>query len=347
MSTTTTTPYEVVTANGEPIRSNTLEWLRARASLGIGASEAPAIIGMAPWMSPRDVQLAKLSDVITDDMTEAMEFGHLMEPVARTLFERRHGDPDSERHAYLGKLKPAPGLIRSLEHPHLLASLDALIEEPDGAEVPGQIKNVTVFRKGSWSEAEGGVPDYVRVQVIQEAVVLGVDHGWVLPIFGGNHMPEPIRVDADSEFVDWYLEFSTDWWQRYIVEKVEVPPTLLDDLSSIWSGTPGLAVDLPPELVKIAAEHRRRKDALTLEATAIDELALQVKTYMGDATEAYDRSGHPERLVATWRPNRESAPKLELDVEQLKTDHPELVDLLDGYTHEVPGRKPARPFLSK
>lgn len=329
-------PYEVLTGT-----TNTPDWLRKR-QRGLGASEAPAILNLSPWDSPRDVWLRKTSDTITDEQTEAMEFGHLMESVAVELFRRRHSDPDSTRHRYLGQIEPSPGLLRSIEFPHLLASLDAVIVEDDGQRVPGQIKNVTTYKRNAWAESDGGVPDLVRVQVIQESMVFGSDHGWVLPIFGGNHMPEPIRVDRDPEFVDWYAAHSADWWHRHIDGREEPEATLIDDLSEIW-GADGDPVDLTERAITAAARHKELGPLIKELEAKRAECALTVKNEMRNATSAWDRRDPTApRLVATWKPH--AKPRQTFDRATLELDHPELVDVLAAYDRD--GATP-RPFLSK
>jgi len=349
MTPSTTRPTYVVETddNGEPIKSNTPAWLLKRQT-GLGASDGPAVLGLSPWQTPRDVYLDKRAESITDEQTEAMEFGHLMEPIAVELFRRRHGDSESTKHKYLGDIEPSPGLLRSTDHPILLASLDSVIVEPSGQRVPGQIKNVTVYKRGAWSDSEGGVPDYVRVQVVQECIVMGADHGWVLPIFGGNHMPEPIRVDVPDDYAEWWPTYSAEWWERHIVGGVEPVPTLGDDLADVFTAQIGLAVDLDDDTL----EHVRRlvelKAAIKKLEDEKDEVALLVKTYLGDATEGFDRTDPKNpRLAVTWRQNRESAPVVRLNEELLLSDHPELADLLDAYRESLPGKRAARPLLTK
>lgn len=341
--TTAELTYDVVTdPDGKPIESNTPAWLLGRQGF-IGASQAPAILGVSPWESPRDVALSKIATTISDDQTEAMEFGHLMEPIARTLFERRHGNPESTRHKYLGQIEPAPGLARSKAHPWLGASLDSVILEPDGQRVPGQIKNVTVYKQGSWAESEGGVPDLVSLQVVQECIVIGSDHGWVLPIFGGNHMPEPIRVDATPELVDFYLEYSERWWNDHIVAGVLPEPTIIDDLSAIWAGIMGESVDLTEDLLEKIEVYKSNKAKIKLLEGDNEALKLDVVSFMGEATEGWDRRNPAKpRLAATWRPY--ANPSKRFDRALLEQDHPEIADLLAEYTFD--GKTP-RPFLPK
>lgn len=325
--------------DGFPIQSNTVPWLRRRQT-GIGASEGPAVLEFSRWQSPREVAQSKIAETITDEQTEAMEFGHLMEPIARELYRRRHGI-EGGRHRYLGEIHDAPGLIRSVEHPHLLASLDAVIEH-EGEFVPGQVKNVTAYKRTAWADSEGGVPDDVRVQVLQECIVFGSSHGFVLPIFGGNHMPEPIRVDLDDAFASWYTDITAEWWEKYPAAGVLPDPTLLDDLSEIWRGVMGESVTLSDEARDAALEHKLLGAQIKNLTERRDALALTVKTEMGDATEGWHGELAARKLVATWRPH--ATPRRTFDKAALLADHPELADLIAAYTFD--GSTP-RPFLSK
>lgn len=348
MTMTNAPAYVVETDDdGQPIRANTVPWL-IRRKTGLGASEAPAVLGLSPWQTPLDVYNEKRAESITDEQTEAMEFGHLMEPIAVELFRRRHGDSESTRHRYLGDIEPSPGLLRSTRAPHLFASLDSVIVEPSGQRVPGQIKNVTAYKRTAWSDAEGGVPDMVRVQVIQEAIVLDADHGYVLPIFGGNHMPEPIRVDVPDDFAEWWIDYAAEWWERHVAAGAPPAPTLADDLSEIYSAVAGMSVDLDAETLENLARDKSLKASIDRLTTEREEVRLAIKTYLGDATEGYDRTDPANpRLAVTWRQNRESAPVVKLDEENLLADHPELRDVLDAYRITQPARKAARPLLVK
>lgn len=348
MTNTEAPAYTVETDDdGQPIRANTIPWLLRRKT-GLGASEAPAVLGLSPWQTPLDVYHEKLAESITDEQTEAMEFGHLMEPIAVELFRRRHGDSESTRHRYLGDIEPSPGLLRSTSAPHLLASLDSVIVEPSGQRVPGQIKNVTAYKRGDWLTSEGGVPDLVRVQVIQEAIVLGADRGYVLPIFGGNHMPEPIRVDVPDDFAEWWIDYSAQWLEEHVHARKPPAPTLADDLSEIYSAVAGLAIDLDAETLENLARDKSLKASIDRLTDEREEVRLAIKTFLGDATEGYDRTDPTSpRLAVTWRQNRESAPVVKLDEERLLADHPELADVLDAYRMTLPARKAARPLLVK
>lgn len=342
-TTTETAPWTVErTDDGAPIMGNTVPWLIRRRT-GIGASDAPAILGLSPWSSPRDVYLSKVSDTIADEQTEAMEMGHRLEPVILSIVRDRHGNPDNQRHRYLGKIEPSPGMLRSREHPHLLASLDGVVVEHDGTLAPINAKNVSVYRRKSWEDTEYGAPDEVAIQVFQEAIVLGADHGYAAPFYG-NTMPEPIRLDVPRDFREWYLAESKLWWDGHVVAGVEPAPTMLDDLADIWTGVMGEGVALDDEALAAAARHKELGPIIKALEEERAECALKVKIAMGDATEGYDMADpFKPRLAATWRPYKE--PKAVFHRDELLADHPELADLLAAYTRRD-GATP-RPFLSK
>lgn len=353
--TTTLQAFEVVTdpETGQPIEANTPAWLLARRS-GLGASDAAAILGLARYTSPLDVYRDKTADTITDEQNEAMEFGHLMEPVVRSVFARRHGTPGVDRHRFIGELIPAPGLIRSLQHPHLLASLDGVIVEPGDTRAGLQIKNQSAWRRATWRDSEGGVPDEVRIQVTQEALVFGeTDHGWAAALFDGNTMPEPMRIDVDPEFAEFYLAESERWWAEHVVAGVAPEPTLADDLATVWMVAPGEqgGVDLSDEALAALDRIKRLKRLNSRVEELLDEYTLRVKTELGEDTDGFDARdaaiGFDRKLVVTWRQNKPSALVRAIDEVQLRLDHPELGDLLDGYMRTLPGRKAARPFVVK
>lgn len=343
MSTTLATPYVLeLDDDGKPIQSNTPVWLRRRQT-GLGGSDAPGWLGLSPWVTPRDIYLSKVVDTIVDEQTEAMEFGHRLEPVIVATVRDRHGDPDNPRHRYLGQIEKGPGLMRSVEFPHLLASLDAVVIEPDGTRAPLNAKNVSVYRRKSFEAGEFGVPDDVAVQVFHEAIVAGTDHGYAAPFFG-NTMPEPIRLDVPDDFRAWYVESAAEWWDGHVEARVEPEPLLADDLSEVWQPIPGLTVDLDPIALDALAERKTLKARVKADEAKIDELDLLVKRSMGEATDAWDRTDPTKpRLVATWRPHAQ--PREVFHRDELLADHPEVADLLAGYTRRD-GATP-RPFLVK
>lgn len=319
------------------VEPNTLAWLDWRRHAGLGGSDAPGWTGLSPYTSPRDVYLSKTSDLITDEQTEAMQFGHLLEPVIIGEVARRHSNPDDDRHRYLGQIVPGAA-VESTRHPHLFASFDALVIEADGIGYPLNAKNVSPYSRGSWDDAELGVPDHVAVQIYHEAIVAGVDHGYAAPFFG-NRLPEPIRLDVPPDFAEWYVDAAPAWYEHHVVAGIEPAPTHIDDLNSVWNAVVGQQhVFTDTELLQLD-EILDVRERLAILNARHDELKLALQTALGEATEGFDPRGPEPRVAVTWRP--EKLPRAKFHRDELLADHPEVRDLLDAYTRRegAPVRK--------
>lgn len=76
------------------IKQNTPEWTEWRKG-GLGASDAPIIMGVSPWTSPFELWAQKVGLIQRSAPNEyqqiAMDRGHELEPVARALYEELSG----------------------------------------------------------------------------------------------------------------------------------------------------------------------------------------------------------------------------------------------------------------
>lgn len=61
------------------------DWLKARKS-GLGASDAPCVLGMGRFHSAYSVATDKLTDAIDDDEDETAEWGRRLEPAIAQKF---------------------------------------------------------------------------------------------------------------------------------------------------------------------------------------------------------------------------------------------------------------------
>src|SRR5262245_45273981 len=91
-------------------------WLKAR---GIGASDAPIILGLAPWPGRTALRLyaEKLGLIDPPEQTEAQELGLALEPIVAARWERATG-------RQLCPIPARPEMHRSRRYPWLTATLD-------------------------------------------------------------------------------------------------------------------------------------------------------------------------------------------------------------------------------
>lgn len=312
------------TPDGEVVPTTTRRnWLQARKS-GLGASETAVILGLSQFSrTPYDVWLDKMSDTVDESANDAMIWGTLLEPViarrVNTLYRHR-----------IGYVRPNPGLLRSTEHPWMLATIDRLLtakaRDPI-ALAPLEIKTSGHYMRKHW---DNGVPNAYQVQVQQQLAVSGLKYGWLVALHEGRELSEPYRIPRDDRVIEQIVTYVGRWWHEYV--ELRVPPPLTapdyDKLSQIWRGVPALEhICSEVERANIGMLREVRGQIKDLEEYEA-ELAAKVKISLGDATEALDEDG---QLLATWR----SFERTSFDKKQLTIDHPEIVE---QYSYKTPYR---------
>ena len=95
------------------LEQGTPEWIEWR-HRGIGASDAPIIMGENPWKSSEELLHEKHGPARDSNKNEAMTRGALLEPQARRFYIARTGN----------EVKPA--CLQSRQHPWLRASVDGI-----------------------------------------------------------------------------------------------------------------------------------------------------------------------------------------------------------------------------
>ena len=96
-----------------PLEQGTSAWLDWR-DQGIGASDAPAIMGENPWKSAARLMREKLGEVKKFSGNAAMRRGNELEPLARRRYERLSG------------VSVDPACLQSTRHTWQRASVDGL-----------------------------------------------------------------------------------------------------------------------------------------------------------------------------------------------------------------------------
>ena len=177
------------------LRQNTPKWLEWR-SQGIGASDAPAIMGENPWKSA-DYLLQEKCEGKTYGPNAAMVRGTALEPEARKCYERKFG------------VRIAAACLQSTNYEWLRASVDGLAT--DGSTVVEIKCGESAYRKAS----TGDVPDYYFGQLQHILAVTGlheIDFWCYLPSRPEVHIP----VARDESYIKRMLETEHAFWQRVV-----------------------------------------------------------------------------------------------------------------------------------
>ena len=173
---------------------STGEWLSWRRG-GIGASDAPVVMGLSPWQTDRELLLLKTGQRSEQPANGAMERGKRLEPVARLAYVRQTG------------IDVAPVCVQSREHSWMRASLDGL--SADGRHVveikcPGE--------RDHRLAASGSVPEKYFPQLQHILAVTGLTEicYWS---FRFEHTAL-LKVARDEAFISRLLEKEAEFWTR-------------------------------------------------------------------------------------------------------------------------------------
>ncbi|WP_353107773.1 lambda-exonuclease family protein [Gordonia sp. (in: high G+C Gram-positive bacteria)] len=254
-------PYELH-ARLLPTPADEIKWLLQRRE-GIGASETAAILGMGRWTGQTQygVWLDKTGQVpLSTAKTEAMELGHILEPVIRDTAASR-----------LGFEVRTIGGLASRERPWQRASLDAVLLVPGDGPIPLEVKNTSQYLAEQWSDDQ--VPDAAELQLQHQLAVTGAPYGYVAGMIGGSRIVTR-RVDRDQELIDTIIREEEAFWS-HVLDETTPPITSRESVADIVAaaGTPDVATLVAgPE---VAHQARRWADAYR-QATA-DEKAAKAK----------------------------------------------------------------------
>lgn len=247
-------------------------WLEARKE-GIGGSEAAAVLGVSPWVSPLTLYLRKLNLMPEQEASERMQWGLDLEDAVAVYYERETG-----RKLY----SPKPFTIfKSQQNEFMQCTIDKLIEQFDDRG-PGlvQIKTAGPGQLAEWQEE---IPIYYQVQIQHEMAVMGYKWG-SFAVFFGDFKGLIVDVELNQRFVNILVEQEELFWQR--IQNQDPPP--IDDSQSTrealhyqYGQDSGESTSLPGDALHWDRELLEAKAAKKDAEKLIRELENKIKGEMG------------------------------------------------------------------
>jgi putative phage-type endonuclease len=173
---------------------STEAWLSWRRE-GIGASDAPVIMGLSPWQTEGELLLLKTGQNVERPANDAMQRGKRLEPVARRAYVDQTG------------IVVEPMCVQSCEHAWMRASLDGL--SADGQHVveikcPGE--------KDHCLAAAGTVPEKYYPQLQHILAVTGLAEIFYWSFRFGHSVR--LKVNRDDTFIAELIEKEVAFWTR-------------------------------------------------------------------------------------------------------------------------------------
>ncbi len=189
------TAYAVVN-----LQQGTTEWFEWRNN-GIGASDAPAIMGENPWKSSTHLLSEKLGTAETFGGNAATARGTALEPEARQRYEA------------ISKVRVAPACLQSIKHKWQRASVDGLAA--NGSAVVEIKCGESVYKKTASSRQ---VPSYYIGQlqhILSVTELPHIDFFCWLP----NRQEIHLRIKRDDRYIARLVVAEQAFWQQLIKQK--------------------------------------------------------------------------------------------------------------------------------
>ncbi len=296
-------------------------WLRERRR-GIGASDAPAVVGLSPWASPLSlwVDKTRVPDYEhADDMSEPMRWGHVLESAIAREHARRLGL----------RLAASPGILAHPQLPWMRATPDFLVVDRTREPVElMEVKTASAFRTEEW--ADEAPPDHVVIQVLHQLAVTGDRRCHVAALVGGNQ-PRHWLIERDEDAIAMLIDREREFWDR--VQRGVPPDPIGHDadaeaLAALYPGEDGTTTVLGEQLLAAAYQAAVHAAKAAEHEQAGRDLIDRIKARMGDATEGLRPDGS---TAVTWRPQTTTR----LESKRLKAEDP---DLWDRYSATTSGR---------
>jgi len=223
---------------------------------GVGGSDAAAVLGISPFSTAYELYLDKLDQAPPEDknfLKEGRYWGSVLEqPVS---------DRYAEETGY--KIQKANKLIRSKEHPFMIANIDRKVVGEDRRI--GFEAKTAVWKEGWGESGSDEIPAYIMCQVQHYLAVTGYDV-WDLAVLIGNRDFRMYRINPIEKIINDLIEAEQEFWDR-VQNKVAPTPDWQSAattrlIKGLYPGTNGQVVMLPDvaakyhDVMKDAAEQR-------------------------------------------------------------------------------------------
>ena len=244
---------------------------------GVGGSDAATILGINPFTTAYELYLDKRGEAPPEDedfLKSARYWGSILEEPVCQAYAEETGF----------KVQKSNQLIRSKEHPFMIANIDRKVVGED-RKIGFEAK--TAVRPEGWGESGSDeIPPYIMCQVQHYLAVTGYDV-WDLGVLIGNRDFRTFRINPIQDIIDQLIEAEEEFWDR-VKNGVAPEPQWQSAattrfLKNMYPGTNGSVVELPEVAQKY---HDVKKDAEAqkkLFQGVIDGCANRIAMFMGEA----------------------------------------------------------------
>ena len=219
-------------------------WLASR-NMGLGGSDAGIIVGLNKWKSPFQLWMEKTGQAEPEDLSENeyVYWGTVLEEAVANRFCELTGKKVQRR-----------GLLQSVEHPFMLASVDRMVV---GENAGLECKTANGFA-AKWEGDE--VPDSYIAQCCHYMAVTGCEKWYIACLIGGNHFVWK-TIERNEADIKALIEAEEKFWARVITKTMpEVDAAAVPALAEKFRGGRKEPVELGADAECLAEEYMMLSD---------------------------------------------------------------------------------------
>jgi len=267
--------------------------------------------------------LTKLGLMERPDLSgvEAVQMGHVMEPVIGRLVQERLGI----------ELRDADYALQHPKEAWLKSHFDFITT--DGKTLV-EAKNYNGMTRNKFSEESNIIPAADMAQLIHESACHGVDNVILAVLFGGNELVTFDFTITDQQREDLIKEMAVYW--AAVQTQTPLPPENSEQARRTWPvDRPGSVVTATQEIERVALRLKQIKASIKGAEEEEERLLIAMQKVMSDHAEMVTVDG---TVLATWKAAKSTK---RFDPKLFQSSMP---DLYAKYVVDVPG---SRRFLIK
>ena len=278
------------------------EWLLYRRQ-GIGGSDAGAVCGLNPYVSPIAVYRDKTEPEPDIYDNEPMRQGRDLEQYVAERFEEETGK----------KVRRTNFLYRSVEHPFMQANVDRLIV---GEDAGLECKTASAYNIDKWKD--GAIPEHYEIQCQHYMAVMGSSAWYIAVVIMGVAFKWR-KIVRDEGLIRDLITIEADFWHGNVVPRLLPDPDgslIYDDVLERYFHVAKKNATIP--LVGFNDKLRRRAEVIKLQDRLEEEkrqIDQELKLFIGDNERAYNDS-----FKVSWS----NVSSDRLDIQRIKEEEPEL-----------------------
>ena len=283
------------------------DWLMLRKN-GIGGSDAGAVCGLNPYVSPLEVYFSKTCEGIDEGApdNEAMREGRDLEDYVARRFMEASGL----------KVRRANVMYASREHPFMIADVDRLVTGRENGITGLECKTASPYSAEKWKD--GKIPAHYIMQCYHYMAVLDAQSWYIAVMVYGREF-KYIKLERDEEIIQQLIRIEENFWNHNVMARVMPEPDGSDAAETFINrhfAESRKELSIP---LKGFDEKLRRRDEITGIINQLNtekkKIEQEIKTYMDEAEYAEN-----ENFLVSWKNSITNR----IDTKRLKEEMPEV-----------------------